>query len=93
MTGELTEGKEQRWRLTPAGRRLASALAWGLRWKALAKKLRNQWTWGVEAEHEKLRLEAVHLRRCIRAAVRLLERDLEFGERSAYVEEALELLR
>ena len=78
---------------TPETDELARAILWAERWKSLAKKLRTQWTWGVEAEHEKLRLEATHLRRCIRAAVRLLERDLEFGERSAYVEEALELLR
>lgn len=45
------------------------------------------------AAHEKAMAERDHLRKQIRIAVRKLEQDLEFGERSAYVEEALELLR
>ena len=99
MTGKLTEEKDQRWRLTPAGRRLASALAWGLRWKALARKMRinmicanNNWGYCQEAAHQR-GMELAHLRKQVRLAVRKLEQDLEFGERSAYVEEALELLR
>jgi hypothetical protein len=31
---------EEHWRLTKHGRRLATALAWALRWKALARQLR-----------------------------------------------------